>query len=492
MPDLGDELSSRELDVLQCVTTGSSNREIAETLHISPHTVKVHLRNIYTKLGVSSRTEATTVALQQNLLTTDATDTADTASTTDKTDTITDTAPTEPLSPPPPTDSIPQQAKPPQLTAPAPQTTSPSIPPLSESTLAPTAPPIPTTAAYSHLQSLIAIVTIMFFILVTIILLSWRSAGTLPVTSITPTPTPYEITQIDDSRWFLSQPPPQTIQRMAVATIGVNVYQIGGQLEQAVTNNVFAFSSLTGEWRPAADKLTAVADTTAAVLSGEIYVPGGRQQNGNATSSVEVYSPVNDAWRPITNLPQPRAAGLAITDSSFLYYVGGQNQNEYHNSIYQFDPSQQQWRTLPPMPTSRAFATGGIVAGNLFIVGGQNESGPLTTCEKFDIATQEWSTCPQSPQPLPAGGTAILLNKLYFFSSNLTNNWGWLYTPNTMTWEPIPAPPLTDTDLSPYPVLTTIENRVHLFGGRNDTGQTNHFVYAPFVYQFFIPAAPNQ
>ena len=49
MAELGELLSDRELEVLQCVIDGAGNKEIAATLIISENTVKVHLRNIYTK-----------------------------------------------------------------------------------------------------------------------------------------------------------------------------------------------------------------------------------------------------------------------------------------------------------------------------------------------------------------------------------------------------------------------------------------------------------
>ena len=68
MPEFGESLSSREMDVLECIIEGATNKEIADRLTISENTVKVHLRRIYTKLGVSTRTEATTVAIQQGLV----------------------------------------------------------------------------------------------------------------------------------------------------------------------------------------------------------------------------------------------------------------------------------------------------------------------------------------------------------------------------------------------------------------------------------------
>jgi ATP/maltotriose-dependent transcriptional regulator MalT len=63
-----EQLSSRELEVLQLVAEGDSNSEIASRLHISQATVKSHLIHIFGKLGVSDRTAAVTVALRRGIL----------------------------------------------------------------------------------------------------------------------------------------------------------------------------------------------------------------------------------------------------------------------------------------------------------------------------------------------------------------------------------------------------------------------------------------
>jgi NarL family two-component system response regulator LiaR len=62
------DLSRRELEVLTLVVAGLSNSEIAKNLSVSRSTIKTHLGNIFSKLGVSNRVEATTLAMQNHLV----------------------------------------------------------------------------------------------------------------------------------------------------------------------------------------------------------------------------------------------------------------------------------------------------------------------------------------------------------------------------------------------------------------------------------------
>lgn len=63
----GWNLGERELEVLQLLAAGQRNRGIAAKLHISENTVKFHLRNLYRKIGASSRTEAMALAHSNGL-----------------------------------------------------------------------------------------------------------------------------------------------------------------------------------------------------------------------------------------------------------------------------------------------------------------------------------------------------------------------------------------------------------------------------------------
>ena len=62
------DLTAREIEVLELMTAGMTNPEIAQNLVVSRSTVKFHVSSILSKLGVSSRTEAVALALQQKLL----------------------------------------------------------------------------------------------------------------------------------------------------------------------------------------------------------------------------------------------------------------------------------------------------------------------------------------------------------------------------------------------------------------------------------------
>jgi two-component system nitrate/nitrite response regulator NarL len=62
-------LTDRERQILQLVSEGRSNAEVGGALHLSPETIKSHLRTIFEKLGATDRTSAVAQALRQSLIT---------------------------------------------------------------------------------------------------------------------------------------------------------------------------------------------------------------------------------------------------------------------------------------------------------------------------------------------------------------------------------------------------------------------------------------
>ena len=245
MPELDENLSERELDVLNCVVQGASNREIALELSISPNTVKVHLRNIFAKLGVASRTEATTVALQLGLVSIPGMET-----TADK-----ELPPPEPIAEFPP------------LIAESPPPAEEDSPPLTESPeqpepLAETAAPRRFSWGWAGLAALL------------LLLLSLAAASLwprpVPASEMAESPTPMPVTAIEGSNWFDHGPAPTPRAGMATAVVGLDLYLIGGETAAGeIVNQVAVYQTAARQWGTAAPKPTAVTDATAAVLFGE-------------------------------------------------------------------------------------------------------------------------------------------------------------------------------------------------------------------------------
>ena len=67
-PPCAPQLTARELEILRWVAAGASNGAIAQELFISEQTIKFHLSNVYRKLGVSNRTQASHIAYHHGLL----------------------------------------------------------------------------------------------------------------------------------------------------------------------------------------------------------------------------------------------------------------------------------------------------------------------------------------------------------------------------------------------------------------------------------------
>ena len=64
---VGDDLSSREIEVLRLIARGNANKEIAAQLSIAEETVKSHVTNILAKLGAKDRTHAVTIGLKRGI-----------------------------------------------------------------------------------------------------------------------------------------------------------------------------------------------------------------------------------------------------------------------------------------------------------------------------------------------------------------------------------------------------------------------------------------
>ncbi len=461
MAEYGETLSTRELDVLRCIVNGASNKDVAAELYISQNTVKVHLRNIYTKLGAASRTEAVTLALQQGIATIPG---------------------TEPV--------VELKAVESELTDEGTGVDKTAVPP---SSLTATVPPTKVSRNWVLIGG-IGIVGLI--LLITAVYISYQSLN--PITALSPipsTPEPFTETPIGQTQWHISKPLTTPLTDMAVASVGIDIYHIGGETEAGTTNLVNRFNTASRTWHKMTEKPTAVSATSAAVLFGEIVVPGGRTENGEPTNIVEAYSPANNAWRPIANLPKPISNGLALSDGSYLYMIGGWDGSKFLDNVYLYDANNDSWRPLTNLPQPIASAAGGVIAGELYILGGINDDeAALDSCSVYNVDADSWRSCPAMLNARKNGGAAIVLNKLYVLGGDEPVGtelpFGEFFDPNTQTWQVVNTPMQEDATIWENLGVTNVETKIYALGGSMGGSLSDgNYIYSPLVYQTFIPAA---
>jgi DNA-binding CsgD family transcriptional regulator/N-acetylneuraminic acid mutarotase len=334
MPEIND-LSERELEILRLVATGVSNKEIAQKLYISTNTVKVHLRNIFSKIEVASRTEAAMFAVSNGLV--PDVQSADTSANQESYTSVRGGLF--------PTTSI-------QVT---------------------TAEPDRSLFQPIWFLGAIVLVAILFF---GYQLLNQQQ----PAVSASPTqvniPTP-------QARWRELTKMPTPRFGLALAAYGNQVFAIGGDLQQGVTNVVESYDTGLGSWQAMAEKPTAVGDVSAAVLSGKIFVPGGKLANNLPSNVLEIYDPQRNSWSKGSPLPAPVSAYALAAFEGRLYLFGGWDGEHFVNSVYAYDPSTNVWTTLPSMPTARAYAGAAASGERIYVLGGRNQDGILNSNESF-------------------------------------------------------------------------------------------------------------
>lgn len=442
-----EPLSEREIEILRLVATGASNKEIAQALSISPNTVKVHLRNIFAKIGVVSRTEATLYAIRNGIT--------------------------------PPGFSLPEST-------PAEEEVPPESP-LQVAALTQEAEvPLPARRALNRW----ALAGAALLILLLAGALVWNL--TRPAAS-TPTPASVQTTPVVPPRWAVLKELPEARAGMAAIAFNERLYLFGGETETGISNDTLAYDPATDTWQALSGKPTAVSQIAAARLGEQIYLPGGMTAARRPISALEVYSPLTDSWQSRAPLPQA-LAGYALTAfEGNLYLFGGWDGKTPSSAVYAYDPETNRWEERTPLPSPRVFAAAIAVEGRILLFGGSDGSQPLDEVWAYHPARESgsgtvWEALPAMPAPRAQMSAVGLINSIYLLGGISSNDEGnlpnWVFTPADGLWqalEPAPAP------LGEQGVAVTYGNYLHIFGGKSgQTLQRTHLSYQA-LYTVAIP-----
>ena len=444
MAEFGEPLTERENEILLMVATGVTNREVAHQLNISVNTVKVHLRNVFNKLGAESRTEATMIAVREGWVPVSSTGVASGLQATN---------------------AVAQYRIPPAIPE----------------------PPLP----WFKRATLIAAVLLA----VAGMAVTWprnRSQADngqdqpFDRSPQQPLVAPVEGTQ---SSWHERAQMPTRRAHLALVVARSEILAIGGRTPEGVTSAVEAYDPASDTWTPRSAKPKPVAYISAAAIGTKIVVPGGCDAEGTPTRAVEVYDVLSNSWHKASPLPNPCCAyALAALDGK-IYLFGGWDGEQYVAATYVYDLQTDTWVEGAPLDTGRGFAAAASLEGRLYIVGGYDGARELSTCTAYDPATETWEEC----TPLAVGrgglGMAALGGQLYAIGGG-----GWTsylgfnerYNPNDNTWNPVETPLVGEWRT---PGVVVYESTIFAIGGRSNDYLSLNQAYDPLPFRTFIPVS---
>ncbi len=435
MQDHG-ELSDREREILALVATGASNKEIAQKLSISANTVKVHLRNIFAKIGVVSRTEATLYAIREGVI---------------------------------------------QIQG------SNAMPPAAGAT---EMPPVRTLAANDqrrnllHTRSIWAIPAILLVLFVSLLSVARQPSTPASASPVLPSAAP---------RWQPRAALPIPRISFAAVVYENQIYTIGGEASSQVISATERYNLLDNSWTGLAAKPLPVTEARAVVIGGKIYVPGGRLASGEVTDRMQIYDPRQDRWDERAPVPAALCGYGLVALEGKLYLFGGWDGQRAVATVYEYDPILDAWQTRTPMPTARAFAGAAASGVRIYVIGGSDGAQALTDNEEYlPEADGDGGTPWTRKAPLPNGrysmGVVGIAGALYLVGGQGAAEASLIpleYFPQQDRWGSFEAPIAQG-----WSHLAVVASDTHIYalgGVLGGTPTTRNMAYQA-IYTIIIPA----
>jgi DNA-binding CsgD family transcriptional regulator/N-acetylneuraminic acid mutarotase len=429
-----NQLSEREIDILRLVATGASNKEIAQQLFISPNTVKVHLRNIFIKIGVVSRTEATLYAIKIGL--------------------------------------IPEAIR--EITTNGAMSDS-------------EAGEGENQKQGNMLGNLRTGRGLLALVLLILIVIGFARTARFGLNPTQPGASAQE-------RWRAMAELPAPLAGAAVERFEGVFFLAGGENSQGVNGEVFAYDSNLDAWSERAAKPTPVKDARMVVLGDKLFMPGGMMANGQLTDVVEYYDPLNDRWGSAAPLPVALGGYALAAFEGRMYLFGGWNGSQFVDTVWMYDPGEDRWSRRQPLPNGTAWAAAAVLGSKIFLVGGETDSGVqadfLAYYPNRDLNDPSaWEEKPPLPQARKSLSAVTLADGIYIASGvDQTNR---LVAPilrfneAANTWEVLGDPPQPPTVNM---ILAATQTRLHLMGGAvSDAVVPYHQAYQA-IFTVVLPA----
>ncbi len=279
----------------------------------------------------------------------------------------------------------------------------------------------------------------------------------------------------DDDDEVPAQPPSAGLVQTATARL------------QALTPPIGDIGNLPIEpatgWSTGSDMPTPRAEVAAAVIDRKIYVVGGFTENGQNSSTVEVYDTETDTWSSIEPMPERLDHAMAASANGKLYVMGGWRVfgEQASDAVYEYDPAAERWRSVTSMPFPRAAGAAASDGSTIYVVGGVGPDPEVALA--YDVASDEWRRIASIAEPREHLAATVVRGKVYAIGGRWSDRGNVAtveeYDPDTDEWREREPMPTARGGLA----AAVINNKIHVVGGESfgDGSRTfqEHEVYSP-------------
>jgi N-acetylneuraminic acid mutarotase len=215
----------------------------------------------------------------------------------------------------------------------------------------------------------------------------------------------------ESSAWVTGPSLPYDLDEPRGVTIDGDVYLVGGitGLEEAANGELLLepsdqltrFDPRTGRYESLAPLPRPLNHMGLVAYEGDLYAIGGygRRLDVGTSDGFYRYSPDEDKWSRMPDLPEPRGAMAVGVVGDRLIMAGGALGLTAKPDAFSFDFRTRRWSRLPEMPSRREHVGQAVVGDKLFVLGGRSEEVLASdVAEVYDVGEQRWERLPKMPQ----------------------------------------------------------------------------------------------
>ena len=179
------------------------------------------------------------------------------------------------------------------------------------------------------------------------------------------------------------------------------IYLVGGRVEDGeAISRVELYDPQAASWTQRASMTAPRSRHGCVALDGKLYAVGGEGADGQDFDTAEVYDPQTDGWQPLQAKMSTARYGLGLAAvGGKIYAIGGWVSGSALDSVEAYEPQLGAWAVVASMSLKRSDHASVVLDGKIYAMGG-HDGGALDTVEVYESQADSWQRVASMPQRL--------------------------------------------------------------------------------------------